>query len=177
MVKVRIENKAYNSTKHHLMIQHHIHRYKNQRETKYYVCWSSIYTNTRQEMAYSTTNTERNLSLTERFLSKLEEIEEVVVHGWNKACLLRLDWYGGGWFLLLRRYFRISVWRINFKRRNYKEVCEHYKKWRKYYFLQLYHYLFFILILSINILIHFGLSLLFGKRCELFGWSLKTKMH
>ena len=120
MVKVRIENKAYNSTKHHLMIQHHIHRYKNQRETKYYVCWSSIYTeqktfNTRQEMAYSTTNTERNLSLTERFLSKLEEIEEVVVHGWNKACLLRLDWYGGGWFLLLR-YFRISVWRINFKR-------------------------------------------------------------
>ena len=137
MVKVRIENKAYNSTKHHLMIQHHIHRYKNQRETKYYVCWSSIYTNTRQEMAYSTTNTERNLSLTERFLSKLEEIEEVVVHGWNKACLLRLDWYGGGWFLLLRRYFRISVWRINFKRRNYKEVCEYYKKWIKYYFLQL----------------------------------------
>ena len=115
MVKVRTENKAYNSTKHHLMIQHHIHRYKNQRETKSYVCWSSIYTNTRQEMAYSTTNTERNLSLTERFLSKLEEIEEVVVHGWNKACLLRLDWYGGGWFLLLR-YFRISVWRINFKR-------------------------------------------------------------
>ena len=125
MVKVRIENKAYNSTKHHLMIQHHIHRYKNQRETKSYVCWSSIYTNTRQEMAYSTTNTERNLSLTERFLSKLEEIEEVVVHGWNKACLLRLDWYGGGWFLLLRRYFRISVWRINFKRRNYKELCEY----------------------------------------------------
>ena len=50
-------------------------------------------------MAYSTTNTERNLSLTERFLSKLEEIEEVGggvirAHGWNKACLPRLEWYG-----------------------------------------------------------------------------------
>ena len=124
-------------------------------------------------MAYSTTNTERNLSLTERFLSKLEEIEEVVVHGWNKACLLRLDWYGGGWFLLLRRYFRISVWRINFKRRNYKEVCEHYKNGENYLFCNLitifFSYLFWAQEWYI-LVCHF-----FSEKDVIFGWSLKDK--